>query len=97
VVIKWCGQFHETRIGHSPLGVVAWHGNCCPYNCDLRTYGPAGAILFDHPHPSIFAVLTAPPGQEGTANIDFVLFRDRWLVAEHSFRRPGITRTTCRN
>ncbi len=27
-------------------------------------------------------------GQEGTANIDFVLFRDRWMVAEKPFRPP---------
>ena len=31
VVIKWCGQFHESHIGHSPLDVVAWHGNYCAY------------------------------------------------------------------
>ncbi|MCC2614612.1 homogentisate 1,2-dioxygenase [Neorhizobium sp. Rsf11] len=88
VVIKWCGQFHETWIGHSPLDIVAWHGNYCAYKYDLRTYSPVGAILFDHPDPSIFTVLTAPSGQEGTANIDFVLFRERWMVAEHSFRPP---------
>jgi len=88
VVIKWCGQFHETWIDHSPLDVVAWHGNYCPYKYDLRTYSPVGAILFDHPDPSIFTVLTAPSGQPGTANIDFVLFRERWMVAEHSFRPP---------
>ncbi|MCF3973854.1 homogentisate 1,2-dioxygenase [Paracoccus salsus] len=88
VVIKWCGQFHETHIDHSPLDVVAWHGNYCAYKYDLRSYSPVGAILFDHPDPSIFTVLTAPSGQEGTANIDFVLFRERWMVAEHSFRPP---------
>ena len=88
VVIKCCGQFHETFIDHSPLDVVAWHGNYCAYKYDLRTYSPVGAILFDHPDPSIFTVLTAPSGQEGTANIDFVLFRERWMVAEHSFRPP---------
>ena len=88
VVIKWCGQFHETHIGHSPLDVVAWHGNYCATKYDLRTYSPVGAILFDHPDPSIFTVLTAPSGQDGTANIDFVLFRERWMVAEHSFRPP---------
>ncbi len=88
VVIKWCGQFHETFINHSPLDVVAWHGNYAPVKYDLRTYSPVGAILFDHPDPSIFTVLTAPSGVEGTANIDFVLFRERWMVAEHSFRPP---------
>ena len=33
-------------------------------------------------------MLTAPSGVEGTANIDFVLFRDRWNVAEDTFRPP---------
>ncbi|GLQ36333.1 homogentisate 1,2-dioxygenase [Amylibacter marinus] len=88
LTIKWCGQFHETKINQSPLDVVAWHGNYAPYKYDLRTYCPVGAILFDHPDPSIFTVLSAPSGQEGTANIDFVLFRDRWMVAEDTFRPP---------
>ena len=88
VTIKWCGQFHETRINHSPLDVVAWHGNYAPVKYDLRTYCPIGAVLFDHPDPSIFTVLTAPSGIEGTANIDFVLFRERWSVAENTFRPP---------
>ncbi len=88
VTVKWCGQFHETRIGQSPLDVVAWHGNYAPCKYDLKTYCPVGAVLFDHPDPSIFTVLTAPSGQLGTANIDFVLFRDRWMVAEDTFRPP---------
>ncbi|MBU2963550.1 homogentisate 1,2-dioxygenase [Citreicella sp. C3M06] len=88
VTIKWQGQFHETKIGHSPLDVVAWHGNYAPVKYDLRTYCPVGAVLFDHPDPSIFTVLTAPSGVAGTANIDFVLFRERWMVAENTFRPP---------
>lgn len=86
--VKWCGSFHLTEIGHSPLDVVAWHGNYAPYKYDLRTFSPVGAILFDHPDPSIFTVLTAPSGEEGTANVDFVIFPPRWLVAEHTFRPP---------
>jgi len=88
VIVKWCGQFHQSTIGHSPLDVVAWHGNYAPYKYDLRTFSPVGAILFDHPDPSIFTVLTAPSGEAGTANIDFVIFPERWMVAEHSFRPP---------
>jgi homogentisate 1,2-dioxygenase len=88
LTIKWAGQFHETEIAQSPLDVVAWHGNYAPVKYDLRAYCPVGAILFDHPDPSIFTVLTAPSGQPGTANIDFVLFRERWMVAEDTFRPP---------
>ena len=61
--VKWCGQFHVTEIGQSPLDVVAWHGNYAPYKDDLRAFSPVGAILFDHPDPSIFTVLTAPSGE----------------------------------
>jgi homogentisate 1,2-dioxygenase len=88
LIVKWCGRFHVTELDHSPLDVVAWHGNYAPYKYDLSTYSPVGAILFDHPDPSIFTVLTAPSGEEGTANIDFVLFPPRWLVAENTFRPP---------
>ena len=88
MTVKWCGQFHVSRIAQSPLDVVAWHGNYAPVKYDLRAYCPVGAILFDHPDPSIFTVLTAPSGVDGTANIDFVLFRDRGMVMEDTFRPP---------
>ena len=88
VHIKWCGKFFATEIGHSPLDVVAWHGNYTPYKYDLSTFSPVGAILFDQPDPSIFTVLTAPSEEAGTANIDFVIFPPRWMVAEHTFRPP---------
>lgn len=88
LTVKWCGTFHQCEIGHSPLDVVAWHGNYAPCKYDLKTFSPVGAVLFDHPDPSIFTVLTAPSGFEGTANVDLILFRDRWSVAEHTFRPP---------
>jgi homogentisate 1,2-dioxygenase len=88
LLVKWCGRFFVTHIDASPLDVVAWHGNYAPYKYDLSTFSPVGAILFDHPDPSIFTVLTAPSGEEGTANVDFVIFPPRWLVAENTFRPP---------
>ena len=88
LVIKWCGGFHVTELGHSPLDVVAWHGNYTPYCYDLSTFSPVGALAFDHPDPSIFTVLTAPSETAGTANIDFVIFPPRWTVAENTFRPP---------
>jgi len=88
VVVKWCGKFHASEIDHSPLDVVAWHGNYTPYKYNLRHYSPVGPIRNDHADPSIFTVLTAPSAEPGTANIDFVIFPPRWLVAENSFRPP---------
>ncbi|HEY8566397.1 MAG TPA: homogentisate 1,2-dioxygenase [Beijerinckiaceae bacterium] len=86
--VKWGGELFATEIGQSPLDVVAWHGNYAPYKYDLRTFSPVGAIGFDHPDPSIFTVMTAPSETPGTANIDFVIFPERWMVAENTFRPP---------
>jgi homogentisate 1,2-dioxygenase len=86
--VKWCGEMFATDIDQSPLDVVAWHGNYAPYKYDLRTFSPVGAIGFDHPDPSIFTVMTSPSGEPGTANIDFVIFPERWMVAEDTFRPP---------
>ncbi|MCT8999792.1 homogentisate 1,2-dioxygenase [Chelativorans intermedius] len=92
LTVKWCGRFYRTEIGHSPLDVVAWHGNYAPWKYDLSTFSPVGAVLFDHPDPSIFTVLTSPSGEEGTANVDFIIFPPRWQVAEHTFRPPWFHR-----
>jgi homogentisate 1,2-dioxygenase len=86
--VKWGGTLWATDIDHSPLDVVAWHGNYAPYKYDLRRFSPVGPILYDHADPSIFTVLTSPSETPGTANIDFVIFPDRWLVAENTFRPP---------
>jgi homogentisate 1,2-dioxygenase len=88
VFVKWGGALWASEIGHSPLDVVAWHGNYAPYKYDLRRYSPVGPILFDHADPSIFTVLTSPSETPGTANIDFVIFPERWMVAENTFRPP---------
>jgi len=86
--VKWGGSLWTTDIGQSPLDVVAWHGNYAPYKYDLRRFSPIGPILFDHADPSIFTVLTSPSETPGTANLDFVIFPERWLVAEDTFRPP---------
>ena len=90
--VKWCGRLYRSAIDHSPLDVVAWHGNYAPYKYDLRHFSPVGALAFDHPDPSIFTVLTAPSETPGTANIDFVIFPERWAVAENTFRPPWFHR-----
>ena len=88
LILKTGGDFYSTALGHSPLDIVAWHGNYAPYKYDLRLFSPIGSILFDHPDPSIFTVLTSAGIEAGTANVDFVIFPERWMVAEHSFRPP---------
>ena len=94
LVAKFCGNLWSCSVGHSPLDVVAWHGNYAPYRYDLRRFNTIGSISFDHPDPSIFTVLTSPSGEPGVANCDFVIFPDRWLVAENTFRPPWYHRNT---
>jgi homogentisate 1,2-dioxygenase len=88
LIMKWGGELYRTEVPHSPLDVVAWHGRYYPYKYDLRRFCPVGAILYDHPDPSIYTVLTSPSETPGTANIDFVIFPERWAVAEDTFRPP---------
>ena len=82
------GVLWKTQLSASPLDVVAWHGNYAPYKYDLRRFSPVGSIHFDHPDPSIFTVLTAPSDTPGMANIDLVIFPERWLTMENTFRPP---------
>jgi homogentisate 1,2-dioxygenase len=92
LVQKFLGALWATELDHSPLDVVAWHGNYAPYKYDLARFNTINTVSFDHPDPSIFTVLTAPSEIHGTANADFVIFPPRWMVAEHSFRPPWFHR-----
>ena len=92
LVAKFQGHLWRADIGHSPLDVVAWHGNHAPYKYDLRTFNTIGSISFDHPDPSIFLVLTSPSDTPGVGNMDFVIFPPRVLVAQDTFRPPWFHR-----
>ncbi len=92
VVQKFEGHLWAADYAHSPLDVVAWHGNYVPYKYDLARFNVINTVSFDHIDPSIFTVLTAPSEIPGTANLDFVIFPPRWSVAEHSFRPPWFHR-----
>jgi homogentisate 1,2-dioxygenase len=92
LIAKFQGGLWRAPIDHSPLDVVGWHGNYAPCRYDLRRFNTIGSISYDHPDPSIFTVLTSPSDTPGTANVDFVIFPPRWLVAEHTFRPPWFHR-----
>ncbi|MFS8084409.1 MAG: homogentisate 1,2-dioxygenase domain-containing protein, partial [Acidobacteriota bacterium] len=88
LVTKFGGNLWASELDHSPLDIVAWHGNLVPYKYDLARFNTIGSISFDHCDPSIFTVLTSPTDTAGTANCDFVIFPPRWMVAERTFRPP---------
>lgn len=88
LINKFSGNLFEAELKHNPLDVVAWHGNYFPYKYDLSLFNVINTVSYDHPDPSIFTVLTSPSEIPGTANIDFVIFPPRWMVAEKTFRPP---------
>ena len=92
VIQKFQGGLWRVSLDHSPLDVVAWHGNLAPCRYDLRRFNTINTVSFDHPDPSIFTVLTSPSDTPGTANIDFVIFPPRWMVADGTFRPPWFHR-----
>lgn len=92
LVAKFGGNLWRAGIGHSPLDVVAWHGNYAPYQYDLRRFNTIGSISYDHPDPSIFLVLQSPSDTPGVDTLDFVIFPPRWLAAEDTFRPPWFHR-----
>src|SRR5690242_876239 len=92
IVQKYLGSLWTTTLDHSPLDVVAWHGNYVPWRYDLSKFNVMGTVSFDHPDPSIFTVLTSPSNVPGRANADFVIFPPRWMVADDTFRPPWFHR-----
>src|SRR5437870_4045668 len=83
LVGKFMGNLWSAPIDHSPLDVVAWHGNYAPYKYDLRHFNAIGSISFDDPDPSIFLVLQSQCATPWVDNLDFVVFPSRWLVMVH--------------
>jgi homogentisate 1,2-dioxygenase len=92
VIQKSLGSLWTMTLDHSPLDVVAWHGNYAPWRYELAKFNTINSVSFDHPDPSIFTVLTSPSNVPGRANADFVIFPPRWMVAEDTFRPPWFHR-----
>lgn len=92
LVCKFMGRTYAATIEHSPLDVVAWVGTSVPYKYDLTRFMALNSVSFDHPDPSIFTVLTSASDTPGVANVDFVIFPPRWMVAEGTFRPPWFHR-----
>jgi homogentisate 1,2-dioxygenase len=88
LVAKFQGNLWSAEMDHSPLDVVAWHGNYAPYKYDLRRFNAMGSISYDHPDPSIFLVLQSQSNTPGVDDIDFVIFPPRILAMEDTFRPP---------
>ena len=86
VIQKVDGNLWTATYDHSPLDVVAWHGNAVPYVYNLAHYQTLGPLNFDHADPSLFTALTSTTPIPGANNIDFAVLGQRWIVQEHTFR-----------
>jgi homogentisate 1,2-dioxygenase len=85
---KYRDELWVRELDHSPLNVVAWQGNYAPYAYHLNQFNTLNTVSYDHPDPCIFTVLSAESHTPGVANLDFVIFPPRFMVAEHTFRLP---------
>ena len=90
------GNLWAARIDHSPLDVVAWHGNYAPYRYDLRRFNTIGSVSYDHPDPSIFLVLQSPSDTAGRrcASTSSSSRRAGWSCAGHV--PPAVVPPQCR-
>lgn len=83
------GSYLYTRTSlHSPINVVAWHGNYLPYKYDLKRFCAVNSVTYDHIDPSIYTVLTCPTNTPGTALCDFVIFPPRVMATDSNTLRP---------
>jgi homogentisate 1,2-dioxygenase len=95
VIAKMNAQYFSCEQGSTPFDVAAWHGTYYPYKYDLGRYSVLGSLLYDHPDPSLFTVLTAPSNREtGSATLDFAIIPPRWQVMEDTFWPPYYHRNT---
>src|SRR5574337_1752193 len=92
LVARFMGNLWSAEMDHSPLDVVAWHGNHAPYKYDLRRFNAIGSISYDHPDPSIFLVLQSQSDTPGVDTIDFAIFPPRILAMQDTFRPPWFHR-----
>jgi homogentisate 1,2-dioxygenase len=92
LIAKFSGHLWAAPLEHSPLDVVAWHGNNVPYRYDLRRFNAIGSVSYDHPDPSIFLVLQSISDTPGVDALDFVIFPPRWLAMQDTFRPPWFHR-----
>ncbi|MGW4599302.1 homogentisate 1,2-dioxygenase [Streptomyces sp. NPDC004457] len=88
VVVKYGGELWATTYDHSPLDVVAWHGNHVPYVYDMTLFQTFGTLTYDHTDPSAFTLLTSPGDVPGVPNLDFIADGARWDVARDTLPVP---------
>ncbi|CAD7962380.1 unnamed protein product [Amoebophrya sp. A25] len=91
-IVKFQDNFFRGESNYSPFDVVAYYGSHVPVVFDLRDFMAINTVSHDHPDPSIGCVMSSYTTAPGIANIDFVVFPPRYVVAENTFRPPWFHR-----
>lgn len=95
IVTKMHTKLYSKSSDHSPMNVVAWHGNYLPFKYNLSRFCAVNSVSYDHLDPSIYTVLTCQSETKGTALADFVIFPPRIMATdENTFRPPWFHRNT---
>lgn len=95
IISRLGGRLFSCTQEHTPFDVAAWNGTYYPYKYDLARFCVLGSVLYDHPDPSLFTVLTAPSYREpGTAVVDFAIVPPRWNTMEKTYWLPYYHRNT---
>lgn len=98
ILCKMHSRLYTKLSQHSPMNVVAWHGNYLPYKYNLQRFCAINSVTYDHVDPSIYTVLTCPSSNHhstGTALADFVIFPPRIMATDaNTFRPPWFHRNT---
>jgi len=88
MIVKLDGNLWKGERPRTPFDVVAWYGNYVPVKYDMKLFMAINSVTYDHPDPSIGCVMSSYTSSPGVANIDFVIFPPRYMVAENTFRPP---------
>lgn len=89
IINKFSNSLFSCTQAHTPFDVVSWHGTYYPYKYDLARFCVLGSVLFDHPDPSLFTVLTAPSHRApGHSICDFAVIPPRWAAMEGTYWAP---------
>ncbi|KAJ6780860.1 hypothetical protein PWT90_01902 [Aphanocladium album] len=88
ITYKFGGSLHKCTQNHTPFDVVAWHGNHVPVKYDLNDFVNLANASKDQADPTIYTVFTVRSCKEDTPLSEFLIFTEKWITAEGTFRPP---------
>ncbi|KAJ3474882.1 hypothetical protein NLG97_g9651 [Lecanicillium saksenae] len=88
IIHKSGGSLHKCTQNHTPFDVVAWHGNHVPFKYDLNDFVNLANASKDQADPTLYTVLTVKAHNDITPLSEFLIFTEKWITAEGTFRPP---------